>query len=177
MLDLATGTGEPALTIAGIVGPSGRVTASDLGSGMLGYAASRARERALANITFEVADAHDLPFGDSLFDRVTCRWGVMYFADSVGALREVRRVLKPGGRAAFAAWGPITDNPFFLTALGPFMQRIPVPHPPEGAPQPFKHAAPGSLSAELREAGFTTVEESTLALELIWPGPPEEVWQ
>lgn len=177
VLDIAGGTGELALTIAAAVGPTGHVTATDLGPGMLAVGEAEARTRGLTNLTFRQADAHSLPFADESFDRVTCRFGVMYFADSPTALREIRRVLKPGGRAAFIAWGPLAENTFFLSCIGPFFKRVAPPPPPPGAPTPFKYAASGTLAGELRGAGFTQVEEETRAMPLPWPGPPEELLQ
>lgn len=175
VLDIAGGTGELAFTIAAGVGPTGHVTATDLGPGMLAVAEEEAGSRGLTNLTFRQADAHSLPFADETFDRVTCRFGVMYFADSPTALGEIRRVLKPGGRAAFIAWGPLTENTFFLTCVGPFFKRVPPPPPSPGAPTPFKYAEAGTLAGELRGAGFAHVEEETRTMPLPWPGPPEEL--
>ncbi|MGI8855289.1 MAG: class I SAM-dependent methyltransferase [Thermomicrobiales bacterium] len=177
VLDIASGTGEPAVAIAAAVGPAGQVTATDLGPGMLAIAEEEARANGLTNLTFQQADAHALPFADQSFDRVTCRFGVMYFADSPTALREIHRVLKPGGRAAFIAWGLLDANPFMLSTIGPFFKRVAPPPPPPGAPTPFKFAQPGTLAAELRGAGFTSVDEETRTMPLPWPGPPEELWK
>src|SRR5262245_42600016 len=110
--DLASGTGEPALARARAVEPGRHVTATDLGAGMLTIVQENARHSRLTNLTFQEADAHALPFPEHMFDRVTCRFGVMYFADVGQALREIRRVLKHGGLVALAAWGPLEQNPF-----------------------------------------------------------------
>lgn len=101
VLDLASGTGEPALTIATQVGAEGRVTASDLVAEMLAGTERRADEKGLANMRFQVTDMQALPFEDATFDRVTCRLGLMYVPSPAKALSETRRVLRPGGRAAF----------------------------------------------------------------------------
>ncbi len=177
VLDLASGTGEPALALAKAVGSDGHVTATDLGPGMITIAEENAQEAGLVNMTFRQADAHSLPFSDRTFDRVTCRFGVMYFAAHGQALREIYRVLKPGGRVALAAWGPLEQNPYFLSALSPFLQHVKVPPPPPGAPQPFKFAQSGTLSMELRDAGFQQVQEEFRSIPWPWPGPPEELWQ
>jgi len=177
VLDLASGTGEPALALARAVGPEGHVTATDLGAGMLTIVQENARHAGLTNLTFQEADAHALPFPEQTFDRVTCRFGVMYFADVGQALREIRRVLKPGGLVVLAAWGPLEQNPFLLGALAPFLQRVTVPPPPPGAPHPFKFAEPGTLAQELERAGFQRSEEQFRTITWAWPGPPEELWE
>jgi ubiquinone/menaquinone biosynthesis C-methylase UbiE len=99
VLDLASGSGEPALTAAQVVGPDGHVAATDISSEMLLVAEENARSLGLGNLTFRQMDAQELPFQDESFDAVTCRLGLMFFPDPRAALREVRRVLRPGGRA------------------------------------------------------------------------------
>jgi ubiquinone/menaquinone biosynthesis C-methylase UbiE len=177
ILDLASGTGEPALTLARAVGPEGHVTATDLGPGMLALAEDNAAHAGLTNLTFQLADAHALSFPAGIFDRVTSRFGVMYFADAGHALREIHRVLKSGGLVALAAWGPLEQNPISVTALRPFLKRTSIAPPPPGAPHPFRFASPGSLSQELERAGFEQVEEQLRTINFSWPGPPEELWE
>ena len=177
VLDIASGTGEPALTLAEVVGPEGHVTATDLGQSMIAVAKENAEKAGLTNMTFLQADAHELPFSDQSFDRVTCRFGVMFFADLPQALSEIYRVLKPGGRVAFTAWGPLEQNPYFATFLTPFLKRVEVPPPLPGAPQPFRFAESGTLTAELQKAGFQLVQEEIRTISWDWPGPPEEVWE
>jgi len=96
VLDLASGTGEPAISLAARVGPQGHVTALDLSADLLEIAEKRARARGLDNFTARQADAHSLPFPENSFDLATSRFGVMFFRDPEGALRELRRVLRPG---------------------------------------------------------------------------------
>jgi len=117
VLDLASGSGEPALTLARHVDATGHVVATDLSQGMLDLAEENARKVGLANISFRQADAHRLPFDNESFDCVTCRLGIMYFVDVHGALMEIRRVLKPEGRAVFAAWGPWDRGSLFQLFL------------------------------------------------------------
>src|SRR5512142_1695072 len=81
VLDVACGTGAPALQLARRVGPAGRVVAIDIAAEPLKVAAARASERGLTNVRFESADVHQLPFADADFDLVTSRFGVMFFAD------------------------------------------------------------------------------------------------
>src|SRR4029077_7216118 len=94
VLDLASGVGDPALSIAAAVGPSGRVTASDMGPGMILLAEEFARKKGLANIKFREANAGSLPFSDPSYAVLPCRFGIMFFPDLGKALRECFRVLK-----------------------------------------------------------------------------------
>jgi SAM-dependent methyltransferase len=176
VLDLAGGTGDPALAVAAAVGPTGHVVVTDLAPQMLEIARENATRAGLRNLSYEVVDAHTMPYPDASFDRVTCRLGVMFFWDCQMALREIRRVLKPGGVVAFVCWGPVDRNEYMRLATGAFNRRQPLPPPPPGAPHPARFGRPGSLSAELRAAGFTTCEEKSLTVTQRWPGPPEEVW-
>ena len=103
VLDLASGTGEPAISLASRVGEHGHVTAIDLSAGLLEIAAKRAEARRLKNFTTQQADAHSLPFQDNNFDLATSRFGVMFFHDPAAALQES----KPLARSHSAA-GPST---------------------------------------------------------------------
>lgn len=173
VLDLASGTGEPAITLAARVAPDGQVTALDLSKDLLETAAARAQQRGLINFSTRQADANQLPFPDASFDLVTSRFGVMFF--DIRALQEARRVLKPGTRACFLAWGP-ADQPFWSSMWG-------VVHKHAGgemtAPgqNPFRYADPKSLSAVLQEAGFKEVEAVSRTVRWHWPGTAEEVWE
>ena len=152
------------------------MTATDLSEGMLQLARQHADAAGLANISFRLADAQALPFDDASFDVVTLRLGVMYFVDVQMALREIARVLKPGGRTAFVVWGPPDQGTFGAFMVGPLMARRPLDLPPPDMPFPLRFAEPGSLSAELRRAGLADVTEENAILPFAWPGPPEEAW-
>jgi ubiquinone/menaquinone biosynthesis C-methylase UbiE len=175
VVDLASGTGEPAITLAGIVGSQGHVTASDLSSELLEIASDRARKRGLNNITFQQADAHALPFADKAFDLATCRFGIMFFKDVNHALRELARVLKPGARACFAAWGPF-EQPSWQATMGVVVKYVGGPVIPQGGSDPFRFARPGSLSHLLRDTGFADVEEETREFDWSWRGEAAELW-
>ena len=176
VLDLASGTGEPAISLASSVGEHGHVTALDLSADLLEIAAQRARTRGLKNFTTQQGDAHSLSFPDNSFDLATSRFGVMFFREPVLALRELRRVLRTGARACFLAWGPF-DQPYWQSTMGVVRRHVGGPLLQPGAPDPFRFAAPGSLSQILRDAGFSAVEEDTKTLPWTWPGPVEEVWE
>jgi len=122
------------------------------------------------------ADAHHLPFADQSFNLATCRFGVMFFSDAERALAELRRVLKPGARACFAAWGPI-EQPYWQTTLKIVRRHVGGAMLEPGGSDPFRFSAAGSLSAALAASGFHEVEESTRNLPWTWPGDSEEVFE
>src|SRR5215469_18417216 len=104
VLDIATGIGEPAVTAAKRVGPTGQVVAIDQSSQMLAIARERVATLGLQNIEFRVLDAEQLDLLEEKFDAVLCRWGLMLFPQLVPALDGVRQRLLPGGRFAAAVW-------------------------------------------------------------------------
>lgn len=176
VIDVASGTGEPAITLATRVGPSGHVIALDLSTDLLEIAEHRAGSRGLVNFTTRQGDAHSLPFPDDSFDLGTSRFGVMFFRDPQQALRELRRVLRPGGRACFLVWGSF-DQPYWKSTMGVVHRHVGGPLLPPDGPNPFRFAEPGSLSEVLHSAGFNALEEKNLTVPWTWPGPPEEVWE
>src|SRR5215470_8168483 len=176
ILDVASGTGEPAITIASRMGASGHITATDLNADLLAIAAQRAKQRGFDRVTTQQADAQSLPFDDHTFDLATCRFGVMFFPDSQRALRELLRVLRPGAQACFAVWGP-REQPYFSASIGIVHRHMGGPLIASGGPDPFRFADAGSLSRALNEAGFASVHEETRIVPWTWPGTPEEVWR
>ncbi len=174
VLDLASGAGEPALTIARTVGASGRVVASDLVDAMLEATRTRAAAEGLSHLSAEVADMEALPFIDASFDRVTCRFGIMFVPDPVQALREARRVLVPGGRTAFMVWGPMSDITMFTVIQREVRDFLGLDEA-TGLPQ-FRFGAGGLLDSSLRAAGFTQVSETELRFDAK-PPADSKFWQ
>lgn len=177
ILDLASGAGDPALTLAQRVGTTGRVTASDFSAGMLEIAKQNAQTAGLHNITFQQADVHALPFAEQTFDVVTCRLGAMYFWDCQQAFQEIYRVLKPNGTVALVVWGPLEQSIFAQALLTPFLKRKALPVLPADAPEPFRFAKFGSLSSVLQKANFRDIQEETRLVPCLWQGLAEELWQ
>lgn len=176
VLDLASGVGDPAIPIAETVGATGHVTGSDVGPGMIDFAAELARRKGLANIDFRVVDVEALPFADNSFDVVSSRFGVMFFTDQIKAFRECRRVLKPGGRVAFVVWGS-REQPFLGATIGVLMKYVDAPPPDPDAPHAFMFGERGLLARTLKAAGFTDAREEVRTVKGHWDGTPEEYWQ
>lgn len=105
VLDVACGTGLVTFTAAALVAPEGDVIGVDLSEEMVAMAGGLAREKAVTNVAFERMDAEDLTFDTGTFDVALCALGLMYAPDPEKAVRELHRVLRPGGRAACAVWG------------------------------------------------------------------------
>jgi SAM-dependent methyltransferase len=176
VLDVATGPGEPALTIAEVVGPAGRVVGTDAVQDMVEAARREGRRRGFRNASFEPAFADELPLPDSAFDAVVSRFGVMFFPSPLDAVRECLRVLKAGGRIAFAVWHYAERNPFHYV-LSRVMDRYAPPTPPTpGAPDAFLFAQPGKLQAVLVAAGVTGVSERLLQFPIRAALSPAKFW-
>jgi ubiquinone/menaquinone biosynthesis C-methylase UbiE len=105
VLDVACGTGLVSLRTAQAVGARGHVVGIDISGGMIDAARRHAEDRGLGNATFERMDAESLTLPDASFDVVLCALGLMYMPEPANAVREMRRVLKPGGRVVIAVWG------------------------------------------------------------------------
>jgi ubiquinone/menaquinone biosynthesis C-methylase UbiE len=153
ILDVGTGPGNPAIEIASRVGEGGWVVGIDFAPSMIEVAWRRARLAGLNRIEFIEADAEALPFPDESFDAVVSRYGLPHFTDAVQALKEARRVLRPGGRFIAAMHGAVERNPYFTTPVLTFKkyQANPAPITDRG---PFYFHAPDLLEKAMRSAGF-----------------------
>jgi ubiquinone/menaquinone biosynthesis C-methylase UbiE len=172
VLDVATGPGEPALTIAAAVGPAGKVAGIDPIPAMIDSARRAADRMGFANTQFEVASADHLPFADATFDALVCRFGAMFFASPADDVRELLRVLKPGGKLALAVWGSLQTNPFFHTLQYVVDEFVP-PGEPTG-PDAFRFAGPGKLRGILAQAAAASPSERLLKFTIHAPLSAEE---
>ncbi|HKS77025.1 MAG TPA: class I SAM-dependent methyltransferase [Terriglobales bacterium] len=176
VLDLACGTGQPAISVAQKIAPLGRVIATDMTPEMIEATQHNAYSKGISNLEAQVADAEHLPFSDAAFDRVTCRFGIMFFPELDKALDEIRRVLKPRGRISFLTWGPLDQNPIFSDTMGPFMKVVSVPPPPPDSPTIFRFADASKLKHTLTQAGFRKVSVIEHTIPWPWPGSPQDGW-
>lgn len=162
VIDCATGTGEPALTVARAIAPGGRLVATDLVPEMIEGARRRAREQGIDEIEFHIADMTALPFGDARFDRLICRFGLMFVPHPERAAREAHRVLKPGGRAAYMVWGPREDSTVHAVLAGAAEAVFGGDDPLIDLDRPFRLGEPGRVSSILKAGGFDEVAEREL---------------
>ena len=176
VLDVAGGPGEPSLTIAGIVGPTGSVTHTDVTPEMVETARREAERRGLTNVQFRECKAESLPFLDNSFDVTVCRLGVMLFSDPPAGVREMLRVTKPGGRVAFAVWHKSELNPFCYCVSDIIERYVASPEGDPDAPGAFRFAEPGKLANLVRAAGATDVEERVFKFNIAAPVNALEFW-
>ncbi len=176
ILDVACGTGEPSISMATSLDGNCVVVGVDTAVGPLQTARERAAERELGSVWFQRADAHSLPFPDNTFDRVTSRLGVMFFSDLDRALREMRRVLRPGGSAVVLAWGPM-EQPYFSATIATILRLIPNAVLPESGRRMFAFGRPDALARAFRAVGFSAIEERFVSLPWTWHGSPEGAWE
>lgn len=177
VLDVGGGSGEPALTIAPIVGESGSVTYTDPAAGMVKTARAEAERRGLRNIRFHQCPAELLPFSDNSFDAVVSRLSAMFFPDVLASLRETLRVVKADGYVSFLVWAGREGNPFFSLVTETLDRFVPAEPEEEDAPGAFRFATPGKLVDLLREAGATSVTERTVAFTIEAPITVERFWE
>ena len=164
VLAIATGIGEPAVTAAHRVGPTGYVLATDQAPQMLAIARERAAELGLQQIEFLELDAESLDLTDSTFDAVLCRWGLMFLPDLAQALAGMYRLLIPGGRLAASVWDVPANVPIISLAMQVARQVLQVPPPPAGTPGPFSLSDSTALKQVLTQIGFTDVRSERLTL-------------
>ena len=166
ILVIAAGAGEPAVSAAERVGPSGYVLATDISEGIVELALQVARERGLKQIETRAMDGEKLDLPDASFDAVLCRLGLMYMPHPVTALREWRRVLRPGGRVAVAVFSTPDRNSWGAMPASIIRRRAQLPPPVPGQPGPFSLGAPGVLEDVFRQAGFASPEVRAVPVPL-----------
>ena len=160
VVDFGCGSGEPSLALARYVGPKGQVLGVDVAAPMLEVARRRTRLARLDNVRFRRADLVSFRHRGPRFDVAVSRFALMFASDLDAALGNVRDALRRDGRAAFAVWGPLEQNPSIAIRARLRRHFAPGPVPdPETIPHPLRLARPGRLAGLMRRAGFKEVRE------------------
>jgi SAM-dependent methyltransferase len=174
IVDLAAGPGDTGFLAAPLVQPGGRLVTTDVAPEMLDAARRRAAELGLQDVEFRVEDVAALSFDDATVDGILCRWGLMLVPDMDTAAAEIRRVLRPGGRAALAVWGSPDDNDWMTAPGRSALELGLVERPDPAAPGPFRLSADGALAAVLGAAGLTV--ETVDDVRIVWRSPSLDEW-
>jgi len=157
-LDLAPGLGEPAMSIARMVGPDGRVVGVDLSEQMVARASRIAKERRIPGLTFLAMDAEKLDFPDESFDLVTSRFGFHIFTHPETVAKEAHRVLRPRGRIGIVVWSTAEKATALNAVVAPMLE-FAEPDETGHRPTPFELGGPGELTRLLADAGFVETQE------------------
>lgn len=158
VLDVASGTGEPGLSIASHL-KEGKVVACDISEGMLQIAKDNAAERGINNFEVQLCDVSEMPFTDNTFDAISCRFGFMFFPDMLIAAKEMARVLKPGGRLVTSVWNVPEKNFWATASMGVLMSNMHLPPPTADAPGLFRCAEEGMMTDLFSRAGLKNISE------------------
>jgi ubiquinone/menaquinone biosynthesis C-methylase UbiE len=186
VLDVATGTGQPALTIAEkIVGPTGRVIGVDLSPDMLEVAKEEAAYQGLTNVVFQIVKDESLSmFSDDTFDAVVCRNGLMFMPDPVKALKAFNRVLKPGGKASVTVWGSPDKSPVMAEVMKTISKHVtdlkllPSAVAPSGNPGgAFSISSIDILRDYFFKAGFSNFNAEKIEVTVAQTDTAEQLWQ
>lgn len=155
VLDVACGTGVLAREAAERVGPTGFVAGVDPGAGMLAVA-----ERLQPGVEWRQGTAEALPYPDQSFDVVVSQFGLMFFTDRPAALREMLRVLAPGGRVAVAVWDTLENSAAYPDEVA-LLERIAGPEAADALRAPFVLGDTAELTALFEAAGVDSVGIAT----------------
>ena len=175
VLELACGPGGLGLAAAPLVAPGGDVVLSDVVPEMTAIAAARAAALGIENVRTAELDLEQIEQPDDTFDIVVCREGLMFARDPEQAVREIRRVLRPGGRIAISVWGPRARNPWLSVVFDAVSAELGLPVPPPGVPGPFSLDDPATFAALFAAAGLDGVSVSEVPVPLR-TGSFEEWW-
>ena len=159
ILETAAGTGIVTEAIAAAL-PDAEIEATDLNQAMLDIASARISS---PRVRYRAADAQALPYADASFDMVVCQFGAMFFPDRVGAYREARRVLAPGGAFLFNVWDRLDRNPASAAVAAAVAGVFPEDPPTFLNRVPFGYHDKSRVEADLRAAGFAEIVSETVA--------------
>jgi enediyne biosynthesis protein CalE5 len=173
VLDVAAGSGEPALTAARVVGSDGRIVATDISPEMLSYGRERASAAGIDNVEFVETDASSLDFPPETFDAALSRWGIIFEPHAEAVAARIRAFLKPGARMAISSWGPPDRVPFLGIPMRTVLTRLDKSPPPPGTPGPLSRPTREAISSVLEGGGFSDVEVEQIDVVLEWDSPED----
>jgi len=159
VLELAAGTGIVTKQVLAALPAGAKLTVTDISEPMLSLAKSQISD---PRLTFQPADACQLPFPDKSFDALFCQYGVMFFPDKVQAMKEARRVLAPGGTYIFNIWDSFEHNPIPHTVHQTLATLIPTNPIPFLAKMPFGYSDRAEIERVTRAGGFSNVAIETV---------------
>jgi ubiquinone/menaquinone biosynthesis C-methylase UbiE len=160
VLDVGCGFGDTTQRIARLLGADGEAVGVDASRRFIEDATREARAASVDNVRFLVADVQSEPLGEARYDLAFSRFGTMFFANPVAAMRNVRRALVPGGQLVMVVWRTRTDNEWLYRAQRIVEEIVPRPEEydePTCGPGPFSMANADTTSDVLRHAGFEDV--------------------
>jgi SAM-dependent methyltransferase len=176
VLDVGCGAGRTTRDAARAVAPGGAVVGVDLSGSMLDLARKAAVADGLDNVQFEQVDAQVHGFADGSYDVVLSQFGVMFFADPVAALANIRRAISVGGRARFMVWQGLERNEWAASLRAALAAGRDLPTPPPGAPGPFSWADPDVARHILQRAGFSDIDLADVADDFVIGADPEDAF-
>jgi SAM-dependent methyltransferase len=174
VLELAAGPGDTGFLAAELILPGGTLLSTDAVEQMVDLARVRARELGISNAEFRTMDAEWIDLPTAELDGVLARWGYMLLADPEAALRETRRVLRPGGRVALSAWSDPADNPWNAVPTAELLAMGAIEPPDLDAPGMYAFRDPGRIRTLLEDAGFTDI--AVEQLDLLFRYPDLDEW-
>jgi SAM-dependent methyltransferase len=161
VLDIGCGFGDTTQQLAALVGPDGAAVGVDVSKPFVEASIAEAKEAGVANVSFRAGDVQVMDLGGP-FDYAFSRMGIMFFANPVAALRNIRNSLAPGGRLVGVVWRRKLDNPWINRAEAVVERYLDEPEPgetdePTCGPGPFSMADADTVSGQLQAAGFEAI--------------------
>lgn len=175
VLDIATGYGEPLITILERVGADGHAVATDLSEQMIALARERIGEAGLDNASFYACNGETLEIPESGFDAAVCRWGLMLMPEPDACLSRVHQLLKPGGHAAMAVFSEPAKSPWLMVAGATVRREVGAGPPAPGEPNIFRLADAADLERRFLATGFEGIALEQVAGELVYGSAEEYV--